>query len=155
MIRLSPGLAQSCFDLLAYVSRNTASFTEILESFSQIGGMDTKNVVETAQALRWIVASSERGTLQVTSSGDRLVNLTSYEAALRQALLDYIEVERPPWIQNATYGRARVIAFAGNEIAQAFVEAGVVSDDSEPVIDFWDALAARARGLRDDQLSRV
>ena len=55
---------------------------------------------------------------------------------LRQALLDYIDVERPPWVQNATFGRSRVLSFAGNAIAQVFVEAGLAHGTTDEVVDF-------------------
>lgn len=78
-----------------------------------------------------------------------------YEAQLRQALLDYIDIEHPSWVQNASFGRSRVISFAGSQIAQVFAEAGLADGTSEAVVAFWDALAARARGQRDDRLTQI
>ena len=154
MIGLSPGLAQGCFELLRFSLRNAATFTEIRSSFPYIGGIDCSRVIETAQALKWL-RLSECSIAEITPSGARLIGLTNYEWTLRQALLDYIDIERPAWIQNATYGRARVLAFAGNEIAQVFVEAGLASDIEEDVVAFWDMLAARARGQKNDLLTMI
>ena len=45
------------------------------------------------------------------------------------------------------------MAFAGNGVAQVFVEAGLANGFDDDVVAFWDELAARARGLRDVKLS--
>ena len=74
---------------------------------------------------------------------------------LRQALLDHIEAAKPPWVQCATYGRSRVMAFAGSGVAQVMVEAGLANGYGDDIVAFWDELAARARGLRDASLSRI
>lgn len=71
---------------------------------------------------------------------------------LRRAILDYVEIERPPWLQQALNGRARVLAFSGPKVAQVMIEAGLKAGVSADVVEFWDELAARARGLRDARL---
>ena len=91
----------------------------------------------------------------ITPAGSRLSCLTKYEAALRQALLDYVDVERPAWIQNAIFGRRKIIAFCGTEIGQVFVEAGLSHGTEGEVVAFWDAIAARARGQKTDKLLAI
>ncbi|MFZ5521527.1 MAG: DUF3883 domain-containing protein [Pseudomonadota bacterium] len=154
MIPFSPGLAQGCFELLAITARQQLTFTEIKSSFAYLGSLPTQIVVETAQALNWLQAS-EHGRAEHTPSGSRLFAIPGYEAQLRQALLDYIDIEHPSWVQNASFGRSRVLSFAGSQIAQVFAEAGLAEGTSESIVAFWDALAARARGQRDDKLSRI
>lgn len=154
MIAFSPGLAQGCFELLAITTRQQLTFTEIKSSFAHLGSLPSQKVVETAQALNWLQAS-ELGHAEHTPWGARLFATQGYEAQLRQALLDYIDIEHPSWIQNASFGRSRVISFAGSQIAQVFAEAGLADGTSEAVVAFWDALAARARGQRDDRLAQI
>lgn len=154
MTAFSPGLAQGCFDLLGIVSRQNLSFVEIHSSFAYLGSIPTAKVLETAQALNWLQADST-GMAELSPSGSRLLGLTGYEAQLRQALLDYIDIERPSWVQNASFGRSRVLSFAGSQIAQVFSEAGLADGTDEAVVAFWDALAARARGQRDDKLNEI
>ena len=154
MISLSPGLAQGCFELLGITSRNALTFAQIHFSFSQLGSLPSARVVETAQALKWLCAN-ETGIAVLTPFGARLQSLTGYEPMLRQALLDYIDVERPAWVQNATFGRMKVIAFAGNQIGQVFVEAGLADGTDDEVVAFWDAMAARARGQKNDRLTAI
>lgn len=154
MISFSPGLAQGCFELLAITSRQQLTFTEIKSSFAYLGSLPTKEVVETAQALNWVQAG-EHGYAELTAWGSRLLSTVGYEAQLRQALLDYIDIEHPSWVQNASFGRARVIGFSGSQIAQVFAEAELADGTSEAIVAFWDVLAARARGQRDSRLAQI
>lgn len=154
MIAFSPGLAQGCFELIGIASRNALSFPQIHASFANLGSLPTAKVISTAQAIGWLRANDE-GIASVTPSGSRLLNFAGYESMLRQALLDYIDIERPAWVQNATYGRSRVIRFAGNEIAQVFIEAGLAHSIEAEVVTFWDAMAALARGQKDVRRSEI
>lgn len=154
MIAFSPGLAQGCFELLAITTRQQLTFTEIKSSFAYLGSLPAQKVVEAAQALNWLQAN-EHGQAEHTPWGARLFTTPGYEAQLRQALLDYIDIEHPSWVQNASFGRGRLISFAGSQIAQVFAEAGLADGTSETVVEFWDVLAARARGQRDDRLTQI
>lgn len=154
MIGLSPGLAQGCFELLALVSRQQLTLPEIKNSFAYLGSLPSEKVVEASQAFNWLQVNGG-GQAELTPAGSRLLALSGYEAQLRQAILDYIDIERPSWVQNASFGRSRVISFAGSQIAQVFVEAGLVDSSSDAVVAFWDALSARARGQRDDRLTQI
>jgi hypothetical protein len=154
MIVFSPGLAQGCFELLRIISCNTLSFTQIHSSFPYFGSLPIAKVMLTAQRLGWICASNE-GVAGITASGSRILYLAEYKPMLRQALLDYIDFEKPPWVQNATYGRLRVIRFAGSELSQVFVEAGLVHGIEDEVVAFWDAVAALARGQKNSKLSDI
>lgn len=154
MITLSPGLLQGCVDLLGVVSRSSLSIPEIRTSFVSFGGSTTTEVVQTVQSLNWM-SVTEQGVVVVTELGLRLLVAPSYEVMLRHAILDYVEVERPSWLQAALRGRGPVLAFAGPKIAQVMVEAGLKSGSTPDVVAFWDDLAARARGLRDARLTSI
>lgn len=144
---LSPGLAQGCFDLLDIVVRRTPRFAALLSEFSKLRGMPVDQVVETAQTLGWLKQSDD-GMAVVTPTGMRVLHVESYEARLRLALLDYIEALKPAWVQSAVFGRARVLNFAGKSIAQVFTEAGLADGLDDDVVEFWDTMAAMARGQR-------
>jgi Domain of unknown function (DUF3883) len=154
MIHLSPGVAQSCFELLGLVSRRLLPFAEIAASFARIGVCRTSIVIECAQRLNWLRADGD-GIAVLTPSGARLLGFATYQPMLRQALLDYIDAVNPPWVQNAAFGRKRCLAYAGADIAQMFLEAGLTSGTSVDVLAFWDGLAARARGLMNQKLTEV
>jgi hypothetical protein len=130
------------------------TFPRIRSSFSQLGSLPSGKVIETAQSLGWIRTSDNEIAI-LTPSGARLQSQAGYEPMLRQALLDYIEVERPAWVQNATFGRMKVIAFAGYEVGQVFVEAGLADGTADEIVSFWDAMAAMARGQRNDRLMAI
>jgi hypothetical protein len=154
MTTLSPGVAQGCFDLLGIASRHTLSFPQIHLAFAHFGSLATGKIIETAQRLNWLRAN-DNGVATLTPWGDRLLGISGYAPMLRQALLDYIDVESPPWVQNATFGRARVLAFASNEVAQVFVEAELSHGTDAQVVAFWDSLAARARGQKNSRLTAI
>ena len=154
MIAFSPGLAQGCFELLGIASRNALTIPQIHAAFAYLGSLPTTKVIGTAQGLGWLRANEE-GIASITLSGARLFALAGYAPMLRQALLDYIDIERPPWVQNATYGRSRVIRFAGSELAQVFVEAGLAHGITDEVVAFWDVMAALARGQKNSRLSEI
>ena len=154
VISFSPGIAQGCFDLLEMADRMPLAFVQIPSVFARLGGLPSGRVVETVQALNWLM-SGEDGIAMLTPSGAKILGLAGYEPRLRQALLDYIDAMRPPWIQNATFGRARVLSFAGSEIAQIFVEAGLAHGTEDTVVAFWDAMAARARGQKNIRLVSI
>lgn len=154
MTTLSPGVAQGCFELLGIASRHTLSFSQIHSSFAHFGNLATGKIIETAQRLNWL-RSDENGVATLTPWGARLLDISGYKHMLRQALLDYIDVESPPWVQNATFGRARVLAFASSEVAQVFVEAELSHGTDVEVVAFWDSLAARARGQKNSRLTAI
>jgi hypothetical protein len=151
---LSPGIAQGCFELLGIASRHTLSFPQIHSSFAHFGSLAAGKIIETTQRLNWLRAD-ENGVATVTPSGARLRDISGYPPMLRQALLDYIDVESPPWVQNAMFGRSRVLAFASSEIVQVFVEADLSQGTDAQVVSFWDELAARARGQKNTRLTAI
>lgn len=154
MTAFSPGLALGCFELLEMAARRDIHVSRITSDFSMIGVMPAAAVLNLAQTLRWI-HTGDNGLAIISVEGNRILGSTGYESRIRQALLDYIDVIRPPWVQNATFGRAKVIAFAGRDISQVFVEAGLADGTGSDVVDFWDELAARARGQKGVRLNAI
>lgn len=154
MLAFSPGLAQGCFELLEIVSRSSLTFPQIHASFAYFSSLTTAKIVATAQGIGWLRAN-DKGFASISPSGARLIGLVGYQPMLRQALLDYIDTESPPWVQNATYGRSRVIRFAGRELAQVFVEAGLAHGTDDEIVAFWDSMAALARGQKNGRLSEI
>lgn len=154
MISLSPGLLVGAFELLRICGDKRIPLRELPAAFSKLGGMPIKDVLALAQGLSWIEANTE-GTMELTLSGQRLLNLGSYQARTRAAILDFIETVSPAWLQAAQSGRSRVLQFAGTTIAQVLDEAGLAKGTDQETVEFWDSLAARARGLRDDRLTAI
>jgi hypothetical protein len=153
-MNLSPGLAQSAFELLRLIGRQGLNIPALLAGMERIGGMPSSEVLELAQTLNW-VAISEAGTLAVTDQGGRVIDDGAYPTMLRQTVLDYVDILSPPWLQNAADGRRRAIAFAPVGVGQVLVEAEVAEGAGDDVVAFWDMLAARARGRRNERLLSI
>jgi uncharacterized protein DUF3883 len=153
-MNLSPGLAYSCCELLGIIDRRPMSLAHLRASFTTIGVVPASAVIDGCLEMRWLRAN-EGGLAELTAWGRRLLDSSSPQGRLRRVILDYVDTEGPPWAQNATYGRRRVLSFAGAAVAQVFLEAGLIDGTEEDVVAFWDVLAARARGLRDARLTDV
>lgn len=151
---LSPGLAQAGIALLDLLSRHPLSAPELLSGLYKVGGMPSTSALSLAKALAWLDIS-ETGQLLVSAAGLKVQNANGYEATLRCILLHYVETQNPDWLQNAVYGRSRVLNFCPIGIRQVFVEAGLAGTPSDDVVDFWDCLAGIARGLQRDHLLAI
>lgn len=154
MIALSPGIAGGCFDLIRMASQHPVSFAQMRAEYPRISGIDIGRLSEIAQALGWLRAN-DSGIAVLAPGGARLVEIECAHLRLRQAILDYVEVVRPPWIKNAIDGRLKTINYAPTEISQSLVEAELAVGYDDEVVAFWDHLAAIARGLRNSSLSEI
>lgn len=151
MMALSPGIANACFWLLDLVSRRRLTAGLIRTSFSKIGVVDSGAVVDAALGLAWLQIADD-GTAALTDRGYAVLSLAEHTDRLRKALLDYIDVERPAWVQDAAFGRRALVSFLGVPMAQLIMEAGLTNGTSDDVVAFWDSLAAIARGQKEDTL---
>jgi len=149
-MQFSPGILQGSMALLDVLSRRALTVPEL----HAVGGSGVGPAIDAAFFLRWMSVNPE-GVAVATPEGERVRLVEGYEQRLRQAILDYIDAAAPPWVQTASFGRKRLISFAGNQIGQVFLEAGLVDGTDEAVVAFWDALAARARGQKDDRLNAI
>ena len=149
-MQFSPGILQGSMALLDILSRRALTVPEL----HAVGGSSVGSAIDAAFFLRWMSVNPE-GVAVPTPEGERVRLVEGYEQRLRQAILDYIDAAAPAWVQTATFGRKRLISFAGNQIGQVFLEAGLVDGTDEAVVAFWDALAARARGQKDDRLNAI
>jgi hypothetical protein len=116
--------------------------------------MPSSEVLAIVQELNWIEATP-LGVVSLTLSGHKIASFSDHRERTRAAILDYIEIVRPSWLQFAASGRSKVLLFAGVSVAQVLDEAGLVSGTDEETVLFWDSLAAHARGLRNDILTTI
>ncbi|WP_439472061.1 DUF3883 domain-containing protein [Brevundimonas sp.] len=151
---LSPGLAQAGIALLELLQRRPLSAPELISGLPKIGGMSSSDALSLAEALDWLDIN-EAGQLQTSAAGLKVHDAEGYEAALRCILLHYVETQNPDWLQNAVYGRSRVLNFCPVGVRQVFVEAGLAGAPDDEVVDFWDWLAGIARGLQKDHLLAI
>lgn len=154
MIPFSPGVLVGSFELMRLIGLSAVQVREIPSAYARLGGVPIGDVLQTVQDLNWM-RTDPSGTAELTAQGSQVVKAGSYEMQLRTALLHYIDVVRPVWLQTASQGRMRVRMFAGSTLAQVIDEAGLTTGDSQDVVEFWDALAARARGLQSDRMTEI
>ena len=151
---LSPGILASCFEMLDILNRRGMSFQTFGLTFPRVGVCRTPDVLDFAQGLSWVRVGVD-GLAEITNSGGRILSLLSHEARLRQAVLDYVDAFSPSWVQNASFGRHKVLSYAGVEAKQVLSEAGLASGKDKETVEFWDKLAARARGQKDIHLAEI
>ena len=151
---LSPGILASGFEMLDILNRREMSFQELRLTFPRVGVCRTSDALDSAQNLSWERAGID-GLAELTQSGVRILSMPSHEERLRQAVLDYIDAFQPAWVQNASFGRHKVLSYVGLEVKQVFSEAGLTSGTDEMTVAFWDMLAGRARGQKDDRLAAI
>lgn len=149
---LSPGIAFGCIELLGVVKRNQLTPGGV-HSLS-LGSVSSSTIFRACLDLSWLEVQPN-GLLAITARGERAAAAASPQAGLRAMLIDFIEVEQPPWLQLVPYGRRETLLQAPPSIRQVFVEAGLAYGDDENTVRFWDGLAARARGLRDGVLTEI
>ena len=154
MIALSPGIAYGCFNLLRMADEHPMPFQQLRAELPRHGGMEVARLLEVAQELRWLRAN-DSGIAVLTPAGARLLTIDLDYLRLRQAMLDYVDAVRPPWIKNAIDGRLKVLSFSPTEIAQSLIEAELARGYDNEVVEFWDRLAAIARGLRSAELGEI
>lgn len=154
MISLSPGIAYGCFNLLRMADAHPMPFQQMRVELPRQGGMDVGRLLEVAQELHWLRAN-DTGIAVLTPAGARLLAIDLDYLRLRQAMLDYVDAIRPPWIKNAIDGRLKVLSFSPTEIAQSLIEAELAQGYDTTIVQFWDRLAAIARGLRSAELGEI
>lgn len=154
MIPFSPGLLQGCFELLELVDKRGLQVEHVCSSFRKFASVSSESVLKATQSLKWLIADSD-GFAVPTARGSVIISESTYEIRLRKALLDFVENEKPAWLQNAIYGRDRVLSFVSLDVGQVFVEAGLSNSTEREVVEFWDDLGARARGLRNEALTSL
>jgi len=151
---LSPGLAQAGIALLDLLQRRPLSAPELLSGLPKLGGMSSTAALSFAEALAWLDID-EAGQLKVSAAGLKVHAADGYESALRCMLIHYVETQNPYWLQNAVYGRSRVLSFCPVGVRQVLVEAGLAGAPDHEIVDFWDWLAGIARGLQKDHLLAI
>lgn len=150
---LSPGVAYGCFELL-HLLNQTPMLVTAARNLGKLGVVSARRVTDCSILLGWTEVN-DAGLLAPTVRGQAVSTMPRTEERLQQALMDLVSATDPPWVQNARFGRRRVLQYAPPEIAQICQEAGLADASMPDVVAFWDALAARARGLHDVRLNET
>lgn len=154
MIPLSPGVASSCFRILRLAQEHPMPFERLRVELPRHERLDNEELLNAIKTLGW-VRTNDFGVVVIAPAGDRILSLGSDQKKLRRALLDYVEVVRPPWIMLSLDGRKRTLSFAPIEFRQSMIEAYLAEGYDDEVIEFWDRMASIARGQQDIKLSSI
>jgi len=103
---LSPGIAFGCIELLEVVKRNQLTPGGV-HSLS-LGSVASSTIYRTCIDLSWLEVQPD-GLLAVTVRGERASSAAGPQAGLRTMLIDFIEIEQPPWLQLIPYGRRETV----------------------------------------------
>lgn len=150
---LSPGVAYGCFELLRMLDQTPMPVTAA-RALGKLGVVSAKRVTDCSMLLGWTEVN-DAGLLAPTLRGQAVSTMPRTEERLREALMDMVAAMDPPWVQNARFGRRRVLQYAPPEITQICQEAGLAAASTPDVVAFWDTLAAQARGLHDMRLNKT
>jgi hypothetical protein len=154
MTALSPGILDSSFQMLGMFARTGMTVAGFSMSFPRVGVCKTEDVMEFALGVSWI-HPGESGIVELTAGGRRILSLENHESRMKQSVLDFVEEFEPAWVQNAAYGRRKVLDFVGSDVRQILVEAGLATGHDRETVRFWDILAAQARGQKDVSLAEI
>ncbi len=154
MITLSPGVAHGCFNLLRIVGEHRLPLSRVSSEVPRFESLKTEDLLELCQRLNWIRAN-DAGEAALAPAGDRMLAIGSERERLRQALIDYVEIERPDWLQLSIDGRSRCMKFGPTGVMQTISEAYLADGYDPDVVVFWDLLAAIARGQRSAAVSAI
>lgn len=154
MTVLSSGILDSSFQMLGMFARTGMTVSGFSMSFPRVGVCRTEDVMEFALGVSWM-KPGDSGIIELTTGGKNILSLQNYESRMKQSVLDFVEKFEPAWVQNATYGRKKVLDFVGPDVRQVLVEAGLATGSDRETIRFWDILAARARGQKDVSLAEI
>lgn len=154
MTLLSPGLASGCFNLLRIVQEHPMPFARMKSELPKYERFETSELIEFSQKLGWLRAD-DLGIVVLAPAGARILSIGAEHLQLRRTLLDYVDIFRPPWIKMVLDGRMRVLKFASVEIRQSLVEAYLAVGYDDDIVEFWDHLAAMARGQQSMELSLI
>jgi hypothetical protein len=154
MIDISPGIISSGCELLEIIKKTEIAFADISRSFGKIGVSSIDHILNLTQYLDWIRINN-KGIAKLSPKGERIINTTGDPLRLRQAIVDYVDVAKPSWLQNAPYGRKKLLLYASKNVYQCFLEAELIVATSEEVVKYWDTLSAMARGIQKDALVEI
>ncbi len=154
MFLLSPGYVHSAIKLLDMVAKRDLELTVLSHSLPKVELLPTRDIIEFAVALGWVVSDAD-GKARLSQSGSQFLAQRLTPSRFRQCLLDYVSILKPPWAQLAWRGREETLRLLAPEVRQCFAEAGLDRSLEVDVVDWWDALAVRARGLVSSLLNQI
>lgn len=143
------GILYRSVELLQLLDRHPRSEESIVASFgaSRFRNVAIEDVLEACMFSGWTEAAD--GHICCTDAGRLLLAMDTADSKLRHQIGVLIEREAPLWASSSVQGRQALAAYAPPEAVQCFREAGLLHDQDDDVVMWWDALACKYRAAQD------
>jgi len=149
MIRLSPGILASTYQMLQMLSSHQVSKQVLFLSYPSIEGVNIQDVFDTALSCKWISIADNR----VIVSRKAESFMTTFDLNTKRTMLaDYIISIKPPWSSLMTKGRKECVSFIPVDVLACFREAELMyMPPTDDAVEWWDNILCV---LREEQKHR-
>lgn len=144
----SVGVLHSSFAFMKLVKQTEMTDNDFLGTFRLLNVADAKVVLSACLHYNW-VSVNERNKLIVAPEGNRILEIKTPPARLREQLYQMIVLDNPLWASNLYLGRKESSKFFPTDVAQCFEEAQLLNDYSIDIVRWWDKAANLSRGKND------
>jgi len=150
------GVLYRACTLLELLEDNPQPEAELFRSFQdeKYRNVSIKDVVSVSRFASW-VAEGEDEFLVVTDEGRELLAAGSDTLRMRRQVEKLIELIKPDWAASAVQGRKAILNYVDANVRQCFNEAGLVAGNEKDVVEWWDRLAAKYRGVASYQYTEI
>ncbi len=145
----SVGVLYSAQLFLEFVNTTPIKASDFPKIFNKFHVASPKYVLHTCLNCRWLTTNLD-DYLILTSRGQEIIKSDTEIIRLRIQIKHLIDTLRPAWGSLLLYGRAESQKFFPSEVKQCFKEANLLDIYDDDVINWWDELAAIARGKQYD-----
>jgi hypothetical protein len=154
-VKLSVGHLHSAHRLLEIAFSHRSSPPDLLVGLRTVLVCSAESVINLSMKSGWLEVDAD-GNLKLTARGHVVHSAKDFRTRVREQLRDFIRATTPAWGSLIPRGRAEVCRFVPADVAQCFEEAGLLEEDVTPeIVEWWDDLANKARGLRAGALSDI
>jgi hypothetical protein len=145
----SVGILYSVQAFLKFIKETPLKTAEFSTLFKRFEATSSPLVLAVAEECNWIKLDVT-GTIRVSEFGNEVITQTSMRDSLRVQLKHLVETYKPPWSYLIHKGRKEAFQFFPSNVKQCFKEAELIHSYDSDVIEWWDMLAAIARGKQQD-----
>lgn len=144
----SVGVLYSCHGFLELIKKGSVNSTSFPEMFQTFEVSTAESVLQAAQLCEWVTLGPG-GQIYLSKRGAEILEATAPDARLRIQLRHMIASLHPPWVALLSAGRREAEKSLPPAAHQCFKEAGLLSGYDSHTLEWWDAVAAVARLVKE------
>jgi len=144
---ISVGILYDAQKLMGHVAASPASVGSLLESFPRLEVADFRIVLGLSQQCQWVEVN-ESGHLILSSFGKRICAFPDPAFQLRHQLKDILQLTNQSWAKKIADGRSEALKIMPEPVQQIFLEAGLLGEWSDELVEWWDTIGLAARSKR-------